>query len=256
MSTHSLIALLIPNAVYLLVLLCLLCLWSFSKSAPTVLRKARPYLLILAGWTWFTCTPAAADLLLRHLEDDPRNDPAPIVRSEHALVVVLASGELSYDIGEQPRLDANGWERLYEGVGLWRRIGGALLLVGGPAESGERAISVMMKGVAMDLGVPSSAIRLVTESSNTREDLFYAREAIGRNLGPVWLVTSAVHMPRALAVSRALGLSVLPYPVDFRQIRTRSIEAFVPDSRAPARFAIGLREVIGRMVYRIRGWSD
>ena len=62
-------------------------------------------------------------------------------------------------------------------------------------------------------------------------------------------------MGLALAVCRSLGLSVTPYPVDFRQIRNPTWLAWLPSNDGPELFVLALHEVMGRLVYRLRGWA-
>jgi uncharacterized SAM-binding protein YcdF (DUF218 family) len=256
-SSHSIIALLTPNALHLLVVLGLVIVWSYRPSGPAALKRMRWVTIAAFAWTWLAVTPAAGDRLLRWMENDPATSPsAMLVRHEGTLVVVLASGELAYDASETPRLDLSGWERVYGGVELWRQTGGRILMVGGPAGSGNRSIASLMKGVAVRLGVPDSAVLTLGESSTTREDLESAAATISENKGPVWLVTSAVHMPRALGVARALRLQLSPYSVDYRQIRNFTWATWLPDSRAPARWMIALRELVGLGFYRARGWAQ
>jgi uncharacterized SAM-binding protein YcdF (DUF218 family) len=256
-STYSIIALLTPNALHLLALIGALLAWSFLPHAPAALVRLRLLTIVAFAWTWLAVTPAAADAALRSLENSQANVPsAPVRRDDASLVVVLASGELAYDATETPRLDLSGWERVYGGVELWRHTGGRMLMTGGPAGSGERAIAVAMKRIAVGLGVPESSVLTSGESGTTREDLEHAAAVIQASQGPVWLVTSAAHMPRALGVARALHLRLQPHPVDYRQLRDPDWRAWVPDSRAPGRWMIALRELVGYLFYRSRGWAS
>jgi len=70
-------------------------------------------------------------------------------------------------------------------------------------------------------------------------------------------VTSASHMPRALAVFRLAGLPVEPSPTDFR-VRHPLFDGifdFLPDPAALGRTTAAIREMIGLAVYRMRGWA-
>ncbi len=52
---------------------------------------------------------------------------------------------------------------------------------------------------------------------STYEDALLSRQALSPQAGQTWLlVTSAMHMPRAIGTFHTLGWRVLPYPVDYR----------------------------------------
>jgi uncharacterized SAM-binding protein YcdF (DUF218 family) len=60
-------------------------------------------------------------------------------------------------------------------------------------------------------------IEFIGEARSTYEDALLALERLSPQAGQTWLlVTSAMHMPRALAVFRTLGWRQQPYPVDYR----------------------------------------
>jgi uncharacterized SAM-binding protein YcdF (DUF218 family) len=60
-------------------------------------------------------------------------------------------------------------------------------------------------------------IEFIGAARSTYEDALLALERLSPQSGQTWLlVTSAMHMPRALAVFRTLGWRLRPYPVDYR----------------------------------------
>lgn len=63
-------------------------------------------------------------------------------------------------------------------------------------------------------GVPEEAILLESESGTTYENALYNRGLLeAHGLKRVLLVTSAWHMPRALATFRSAGIHALPSPI-------------------------------------------
>lgn len=57
------------------------------------------------------------------------------------------------------------------------------------------------------------------EARSTYEEALLLRERVSRMQGSTWLlVTSALHMPRALATFRTQGFAVTPFPVDYRSL--------------------------------------
>jgi uncharacterized SAM-binding protein YcdF (DUF218 family) len=69
----------------------------------------------------------------------------------------------------------------------------------------------------------------------------------------VILVTSSWHMPRAAYQFRRAGVDCQPFPVDFRQDRTRSVQLldFVPSAGAWQGTETALREIYGYAFYRL-----
>ena len=67
------------------------------------------------------------------------------------------------------------------------------------------------------LGVPHERITAEEQSRNTVENAVFSRLIANPQPGQRWLLlTSAFHMPRAIAVFRAAGFPVEAYPVDWR----------------------------------------
>ena len=70
------------------------------------------------------------------------------------------------------------------------------------------------------------------------------------------LVTSATHMPRAIASFRKSGLDVAPWPADVRGgYPPTSVFDFLPDANALEMTTAAIKEWLGLAVYRLRGWA-
>lgn len=91
-----------------------------------------------------------------------------------------------------------------------------------------------MAVLMQDFGVPVSALLLEENSRNTRENAsFSARLLKERGIGRVLLVTSALHMPRALKLFSEQGLQVEAGPADFESDQGPSgFLAWLPDANA------------------------
>jgi uncharacterized SAM-binding protein YcdF (DUF218 family) len=67
------------------------------------------------------------------------------------------------------------------------------------------------------LGLPSNRIAIENQSRNTFENAVYTKRVVAPKPGERWLlVTSAMHMPRAVGVFRQIGFPIVPYPVDYQ----------------------------------------
>lgn len=107
-------------------------------------------------------------------------------------------------------------------------------------------------------GVAPERITLEGRSRTTDENAAFTRDLVAPKPGERWLlVTSAFHMPRAMAVFRAAGFNVEAYPVDWR---TRGwIDATSPFDRLSdglARADVAVHEWTGLLIYRLAGRSQ
>jgi uncharacterized SAM-binding protein YcdF (DUF218 family) len=115
------------------------------------------------------------------------------------------------------------------------------------------------------MGVPRSAMLLEPKSLNTRENAVNTQQIMqAQGIQRILLVTSAMHMPRSLMIFRKLGIEAIPAPTDFTalqldQASQSSFEATILDSLPDAdqlrRTNRALKEYIGILVYRLRGWA-
>jgi uncharacterized SAM-binding protein YcdF (DUF218 family) len=113
-------------------------------------------------------------------------------------------------------------------------------------------------GPLVELGVPRSALILETQSRTTRENAVNTA-VIFKTHG--WrtglLVTSAGHMPRALAAFQKVGLDAVPAATHIHAGPSQldSLLNLLPDTDALAWTKSTIREMIGLRVYRHRGWA-
>jgi len=124
--------------------------------------------------------------------------------------------------------------------------------------SGGVAASVEMSRLALALGVPEEALIQERISRNTYES---AKE-VTRLLSPgnkTLLITSAIHMPRAMGLFRGQGLDVTAYPCGYLTARKpwawpRALpNVFMPDVHSLERSTRAIKELTGLAVYRVAG---
>lgn len=217
--------------------------------------------LVLAAFVlvYLMSAPVVSNAVVRHLETR-FSPPTHLSESEgQHVIVVLTAGWLRFpERGYEVKLSEDGWERTNAAVELWRRIGGTLLFVGAPTPDGRDSAAAHMARVARQWGVPEKALATETRSLNTYENLVYSVPLIERYLsrgGRVWLVTSALHMPRAMAVARNLEIDPIPYPVHFRASEKVLWTDWLPRNEGPAFLQQALHELFGMLLYRLRGWT-
>lgn len=149
-------------------------------------------------------------------------------------------------------------ERLTTLVLLGRRFPDARLVFtggSGSVSSQELKEAPVARRFLAELGFDVDKVVFEEQSRNTRENATLTKALMRPAKDEVWvLVTSALHMPRAVAAFTAVGWPVVPYPVDYISIDASPRFGFNL-SGALGRLDVGLHEWMGLVYYRIRGWS-
>lgn len=107
-----------------------------------------------------------------------------------------------------------------------------------------------------DMGVDPSTVEFEDRSRNTHENAVYTAEMIGDRPGRWLLVTSALHMPRALGCFRQAGVDVIPYPVDYRIGAPGWSPLLIQPWDRFADLDYAMNEIVGLVTYRILGRTD
>jgi uncharacterized SAM-binding protein YcdF (DUF218 family) len=113
--------------------------------------------------------------------------------------------------------------------------------------------------------IPADAIVTESKARNTYENATLVREiADERGFNKILLVTSALHMPRSVAIFEKQGFEVIPAPADFQVTRSDDggaqasmgarLYRLMPDAQHLALSTRALKEYLGSLVYRLRGW--
>jgi uncharacterized SAM-binding protein YcdF (DUF218 family) len=152
-------------------------------------------------------------------------------------------------------------ERLIEGAALARRHPAARLVFTGGNPSlfhDDPPESFFAAKLFEQLGVPASRLVLEDKSRNTVENAVFTRQLVDPKPGERWiLVTSAMHMPRAVGVFRKADFAVEPYPVDWHTLPGASL-FFMPRDLLNGVGALDAvsHELVGLLVYWITGRSS
>ncbi|MGB8993064.1 MAG: ElyC/SanA/YdcF family protein [Desulfobaccales bacterium] len=129
-------------------------------------------------------------------------------------IVVLGGGHTS-----DPQLPVNSQisqaalGRVVEGVRLYRAIPGSKLLMSGGGAFDPVPEARVMAEIALSLGVKSQDLRLEDASRDTADQAAVIAAMLHGK--PIILVTSAAHMPRAMALFARRGMHPLPAPADY-----------------------------------------
>lgn len=206
--------------------------------------------LMVLGLLGFKTIP---DALLRPLENRYLVPDAQAV-DQHVGMIVLGGAIGHPGIyqahGQVPLGDAA--ERMTVPVGLMR-LHPKLELVFSGGEGRLLATGVseaeLAKSFYEQQGVDMTRVTLEGGSRTTRENARQVAALLGDRCKQPWLlVTSAWHMPRAMAEFEAVGCKVTPYPVDFM---TGAATPWTEYSLAHSlvRWQVALHEWLGLLVY-------
>jgi uncharacterized SAM-binding protein YcdF (DUF218 family) len=156
-------------------------------------------------------TAILGDALLRPLE----RVYAPL-REDQAMpavgyIVVLGSDYSPRDgISVTAALDGDALVRIVEGVRLFRKMGGAHLVVSGGAPMASAAPALGYARLARDLGIEEGSLIVMDHALDTRAEARDVQMLLGKS--PFILVTSAYHMPRAVRLMTGAGAQPVPAP--------------------------------------------
>jgi uncharacterized SAM-binding protein YcdF (DUF218 family) len=231
-------------------------------------RKWQRGLLIAALiLLWLSSNRWVSYALARSLEW--RNLP-PETTPSAEVIVLLGGGTESQD-SPRPMTEVNSaGDRVLYAAKLYKDGAAPVILASGgnlsfSSARGESPAEEMRK-LLVFTGVPEDAIWLQPDSQNTYDDAVLSSLILKENdITEIILVTSAMHMPRALALFEAQGLTVIPAPADFTVTEQNWQSAFKPSAGElfinlmPNASALGLttsalKEYLGMAIYGLRGW--
>jgi uncharacterized SAM-binding protein YcdF (DUF218 family) len=212
--------------------------------------------LMIGGNTWFAYS-VADNLELRYVPHGP-------LPAAQAIVVLASYAEPASPPSPTVVMDSETANRLLYGAQLYReRQAPTVILSGGtlPWLQNVAPMSEAMADVIEMLGVPKSAIIQETGSANTYENALGVKSILeDRHIGRILLVTSAMHMPRALALFKHQGIDAIPAPCDFTRLVGSdqggwqgALLHLIPDAGNLVITTMVSREYLGIAVYRGTG---
>jgi len=241
----------------MVVVLAVLTIFALRTHPAAGLRRWRYVLLLSAVGVYLISAPAISNAVVFWIESIYAVPmPTALAAPKKPIVLVLTAGWLRATAqGYESKLSEAGWERTQAAVKLWKRHGGILVFSGAPTPDGSDSAAAGMSRVAQQMGVPEAAIMVESASLNTYENFLFSKPLLDQYGGEVWLVTSALQMPRAMAVARKMGISAIAYPCDFHAEEHLNWRLWLPSNAGPAMLEEALHELLGTLVYRLRGWA-
>jgi uncharacterized SAM-binding protein YcdF (DUF218 family) len=205
---------------------------------------------------WIASTPKVAGWAMGTLEG--QHPPRAVEETAAADVAILLGGGVASPTPPRTSAELNdAGDRVIHAVRLFKAGKVRRILVSGgniPWVSGGAPEAELMRDYLIEFGVPIDAIEIAGQSQNTYQN---AREIVamwaGGQFRSALLVTSAAHMPRAMAVFRKAGLPVEPSPTDVRAVppNEATLLDWLPHAGALEQTTQAIREWIGLFVYRL-----
>lgn len=233
---------------------------AFLPSSAIRRRWLRILTIATMSIVWLLGAPFAATIALGLLEAQyPPFDRAAAARFDAILVL---SGGVSGAGSLRPtdQLTGLSTQRTLCGADLFAQgFAQRLVLAGGDGAifgEGPRE-AIEMKKLAVRLGVPEDSILLEEQSRSTYENAVGVKRLLDG--ASILLVTSASHMPRAVALFRKQGLDVTPAPCNYdvrewpQFWQNWDPFALVPDLLSFSATTRAITEVVGMITYRITG---
>jgi uncharacterized SAM-binding protein YcdF (DUF218 family) len=238
-------ALLLPPTSLLLLALLGVLLATRKRRAPGLVLCAASLLALLA-----LATPAVAYRIARALE--PPALPNSRAAADVQAIVILAGGisRAAPDWGGET-LTVTSLQRVRYGARLARELRLPVLVSGGNPTGGSPEGAVMKEVLQDEFNVP---VRWLDDRSNTTAEnaVNSARLLQAAGVQRIALVTSAMHMPRALLVFRATGLQVVPAPTGYFGQAGFHTGQLIPSGEALRVSFLALREWLGLGWYHLR----
>ena len=200
------------------------------QGARLILGTAAVYLLLFRSpFLWIVAEPLRV---------------AQPARPADAIVVFAGGG------GESGKAGGGYQERVKQALDLYRK-GKAPRMIFSSGYTFVFREAEVMKELAIAHGVPESAIVLETQAANTRQNVQYVADILGRHQWrSILLVSSPYHMRRAVLTWRKVApdVTVIAIPVPGSQFYAHGVGASLEQIRGI------LHEYLAIVAYYWRGW--
>jgi len=234
-------AFLTPMALCWEILLCgIILLWFTRKK-----KAAKIFLTIGLGLLYLLSFRPLSSAFLSPLENR-----YPYYKGSDTVSYILVLGGGSVDDPRLPvfsQLSDPSLNRLVEGIGIYRRIQGAKLIFSG------KKVAALMSSAAQSLGVKENAILVEKSARDTKDEARTIQRIVGK--APFILVTSAAHIPRAMALFEKRGMHPIAAPVRYlvRGEYYLNAEFFLPSPGELYKTERAWHEYLGLIWAKIRG---
>ena len=202
-----------------------------------------------------------SDVLWRLLEYPWKRIDYSLIDSSDGIVVLSSSRHLPP--GKTKIVEWYDPDRFFAGINLYKaNKSKRLIFTGGihPFASDLPPEGDIYIIEAISMGVPKKDLFTTYPVTNTYQEAKAIKKLLNYEINStqkrIILVTSAFHMKRAKKIFEREGITVLPYPVDFKSSKSffslfRNPLNLIPSSFHLHKSSSAIREIIGRIIYQV-----
>ncbi|HOK00273.1 MAG TPA: YdcF family protein [Termitinemataceae bacterium] len=202
--------------------------------------------------------------LLSRLYETPLSQIEDVMAGAPYTAILVLGGTVEPAASRPGLVEGNDtFERLSAAARLYRAGAAPVIIASGGSGSitfPDKKEAPYMAEILELMGVPKSAIITEAASRNTHENIVYSKKILEgladggqHSAQPVLLVSSAWHLPRALAICKKAKLPAIPFSVDSQAEPLLLPADLFPDAWALTRSTRLIREWLGLIAYRLLG---
>lgn len=197
------------------------------------IKKAKFFLTFSFLWIFLIGYMPFSNLLIKPLE------------TTYHKLKTLPSG-VKYIVLLGGDMENRGWEVLE----LYHKMPNAKIITSGYKGDFKIPEAIRTAKILSKIGIPADKIIINSKPKDTKEEAIKIKQLLGKT--PFILVTSAYHMPRAIALFQKEGLNPIAAPTDFK-IKYNNKFLSVPKSENLQKTEIAFHEYIGILWEKLRG---
>ena len=176
-------------------------------------------------------------------------------------ILILGGATIPLLYNEYDQISLNdSSERLAESVFIIKKFREAKVIFSG----GSRIINrpdldhaQVAKSFYKKVGLETNKIIFENNSRNTYENIKYSKKIANPKINEDWLlITSASHMKRALLIADKIDWKLIPYAVDFKNIKNFKLTPNFNLLENLNSFHLGIHEWLGLVSYYLMGRTD
>jgi uncharacterized SAM-binding protein YcdF (DUF218 family) len=172
---------------------------------------------------------------LNSLDDSDRID---------TIVVLSGYAEADYKIPISSSVNSSSAYRIIEAIRIFRNYPKAKIIISGSGD-----IPNIIKQLAVSIGLNPNNIGVENQSTSTYESALNLQKELTER--KIVLVTSAGHMPRAMAVFKKFGMNPTPAPTDYMSKKNYLAISYLPSPLHLMYSDLAVYEYLGLLWYRL-----
>jgi uncharacterized SAM-binding protein YcdF (DUF218 family) len=169
-------------------------------------------------------------------------------------IIVLGAGHTDdKSLPPNSQLSNTVLARLIEGIRLYNALPGSILIFSGDKEKQTESQAIILSQTAVFLGVSLDDIRMFTTTKNTADEANTFRLTFG-NQNKLYVVTDAIHMPRAMYFFTREGINATAAPTNYlskKGSQSSPLGFLIPQSDNISRMEAVIHEYAGLLWARL-----